>query len=69
MVPRSGLGVWPEDWSWEGEEGVVKAAEISQRVKEMMADESLLERAQKIGNAARSAARCWGMGCRSLLRN
>ncbi|KAJ4792814.1 Glycosyltransferase [Rhynchospora pubera] len=57
VVARSGLGLWPEEWSWEGEESLVMAAEISNTVKEMMADEKLLKSAQKVGEAAQSAAR------------
>lgn len=67
MVVRSGFGVWSEDWSWEGEEGIVKAAEISRRVKDMMADESLPKASQNISKAARSAAMS-GNGLSELVR-
>ncbi|KAJ3699493.1 hypothetical protein LUZ61_003198 [Rhynchospora tenuis] len=67
VVARSGLGLWPDNWSWEGEEGLVNAAEISHRVKEMMSDENLLKTAQKVGEAARSAAMP-GKGLAELVR-
>lgn len=67
MVARNGLGIWQEDWSWEGEEGIVSATEISHRLKEMMADESLQETAQKVGEATRNAAMP-GKGLAELVR-
>ncbi|KAJ3699216.1 hypothetical protein LUZ61_002921 [Rhynchospora tenuis] len=67
VVARSGLGLWPDNWSWEGEEGLVTAAEISHRVKEMMSDENLLKTAQKVGEAARSTVMP-GKGLARLVR-
>lgn len=67
MVARSGLGVWVEKWSWEGEEGLVGAAEIGAGVKEMMADERLMATAQQIGERARIAAAPGGTSYEGLV--
>ncbi|CAM0914052.1 unnamed protein product [Alopecurus aequalis] len=74
VVARSGLGVWDERWSWEGEEGVVSAEEIAEKVKAVMADEAVRSKAAGVrdavaktvadggssyGNLAQFVQRCW----------
>jgi 2-hydroxyflavanone C-glucosyltransferase len=67
VVARSGLGVWVEKWSWEGEEGLVSAAEISRRVKEMMDDKRLTATATEVGKQARIAAAPGGASSEGLM--
>ncbi|XP_042409394.1 UDP-glycosyltransferase CGT-like [Zingiber officinale] len=40
VVARGGLGIWVEGWSWQAEEPI-KAEEISERLKDLMAVEGL----------------------------
>jgi UDP:flavonoid glycosyltransferase YjiC (YdhE family) len=37
----AGIGAWAEGWSWDGEERLVTAEEVSEKVKEVMADDKL----------------------------
>ncbi|KAJ4754191.1 Glycosyltransferase [Rhynchospora pubera] len=67
VVARSGLGVWEEKWSWEGEKGLVSADEIGKRVKEMMADRRQMATAQKIGEEAQMATRPGGASYEGLV--
>ncbi|KAJ3694731.1 hypothetical protein LUZ60_000108 [Juncus effusus] len=67
LVVRSGLGVWVKDWTWEGEEGIVKASEISKRVKEMMSNESLTKRACKVHQEALKAMAVDGSSYKDLV--
>ncbi|OAY84930.1 UDP-glycosyltransferase [Ananas comosus] len=43
VVRRCGLGIWEEEWSWEGENGVVvvKGEEIARCVRRLMDDEGV----------------------------
>lgn len=75
LVARRGLGVWPEGWAWEAEEGVVAAKEIGIKVREVMEDECLRETAAKVaaegGSSDESTEMCWQslvrlLNCRSL---
>ncbi|GJN00006.1 hypothetical protein PR202_ga17153 [Eleusine coracana subsp. coracana] len=43
VVARCGAGVWTERWSWEGEEAVVGAEEIAEKVKAAMASVTLTQ--------------------------
>lgn len=52
VVARCGAGVWTERWSWEGEDGVVTADEIAEKVKAAMVDERLTENAARVREAA-----------------
>jgi 2-hydroxyflavanone C-glucosyltransferase len=67
VVARSGLGVWVEKWSWEGEEELVDAAEIGMRVKEIMADVRLMATAKKVGEQAQIAAAPGGASYEGLM--
>ncbi|CAJ1952327.1 unnamed protein product [Sphenostylis stenocarpa] len=51
----SGVGIWPEDWGW-GSQDVVRGKEISNRIKEMMNNESLRVKVNEMKKAARNAA-------------
>lgn len=55
VVAESGLGVWPEEWVWEGEEGVVVAEEIAKKVMELMADNRVAESVKKVAAEAAAA--------------
>ncbi|KAL0922637.1 hypothetical protein M5K25_006638 [Dendrobium thyrsiflorum] len=48
LVVRRGVGVWPEHWVWEAEEGVVAAAEIGNKVREVMRNQRMMETAEKL---------------------
>ncbi|KAJ3694734.1 hypothetical protein LUZ60_000111 [Juncus effusus] len=56
VVASSGLGIWAEDWSWEGDKELITATNIAQSVKQLMTNEGLMEAAQRIGKEARKAA-------------
>ncbi|XP_047068026.1 UDP-glycosyltransferase CGT-like [Lolium rigidum] len=55
VVARSGLGVWCDRWSWEGDEGMVSREEIAEKVKAVMADEAVSKEAAGVRDAAASA--------------
>ncbi|KAL0922639.1 hypothetical protein M5K25_006641 [Dendrobium thyrsiflorum] len=55
VVAASGLGIWPEEWVWEGEEGVVVAEEIAKKVTELMVDNGVAERVAKLAEEAATA--------------
>nr|XP_051202348.1 UDP-glycosyltransferase CGT-like [Lolium perenne] len=55
VVARAGAGAWAEAWSWEGEDGVVKAEEIAETVRSMMADETLRTKPATVRDAAARA--------------
>jgi hypothetical protein len=55
VVARSGLGVWCDRWSWEGEEGMVSREEIAEKVKAVMADEAVSKKAAGVRDAAARA--------------
>nr|QES86206.1 C-glycosyltransferase [Phyllostachys prominens] len=66
VVARGGLGVWVERWSWEGEEGVVSGEEIAEKVKAVMADETVRKKAASVGEAAVKEFADGGTSYRSL---
>ncbi|XP_047042922.1 UDP-glycosyltransferase CGT-like [Lolium rigidum] len=66
VVARAGAGAWAEAWSWEGEEGVVKAEEIAETVRSVMADETLRTKAATVRDAAARAVAGGGTSYRSL---
>ncbi|KAK7314793.1 hypothetical protein VNO77_33321 [Canavalia gladiata] len=55
VVRLSGIGVWPEEWGWGGEQ-MVKGEDIAKGIKEMMSNESLRTKAWETKEAARKAA-------------
>ncbi|KAM3209404.1 hypothetical protein ACQJBY_063849 [Aegilops geniculata] len=66
IVARRGAGVWVERWSWEGDDGVVKGAEIAEKVKSVMADEMLRRSSTVVREAAMMAVAGGGTSYRSL---
>ncbi|KAF7094914.1 hypothetical protein CFC21_097184 [Triticum aestivum] len=66
VVARSGLGVWEERWSWEGEEGMVSGESIAEKVKAVMADETVRNKAVSVQDAAAKAVADGGTSYRSL---
>jgi len=67
VVARAGLGVWAEQWSWEGEEAVVRAEEIAELVTEAMGDDAMAEKAANVREAASRAMADGGTSYRSLV--
>ncbi|BAH93457.1 Os06g0291200 [Oryza sativa Japonica Group] len=67
VVASSGVGVWMEQWSWDGEEWLVSGEEIGGKVKEMMADDAVRERAAKVGEEAAKAVAEGGTSHTSML--
>ncbi|KAL0904089.1 hypothetical protein M5K25_026161 [Dendrobium thyrsiflorum] len=65
-VPRSGLGIWPENWACEAEKRIVAAEEIALKVREFMADEKLAKSAAKLRAAATAAVQEGGTSDQSL---
>ena len=62
VVEKSGLGEWPSEWSWDGDDEIVRAEEIARRLKALMngtagaaikVKEGALEAAADGGSAAR----------------
>jgi hypothetical protein len=47
-----GVGAWKEQWSWDGEDGLVSGREIGETVKELMEDAMVRERAARVGREA-----------------
>ncbi|TVU00236.1 hypothetical protein EJB05_54345, partial [Eragrostis curvula] len=66
VVARCGAGAWTEHWSWEGEEAVVGAAEIAEKVRAAMADKTLTEGAETVHKSAERATADGGTSHRSL---
>ncbi|KAK3222905.1 hypothetical protein Dsin_009930 [Dipteronia sinensis] len=64
-VERNGLGMWVKSWGW-GEQVVVKADEIAERIKEMMGDQLLKSQAARIREEARKAVGDGGSSVRTL---
>nr|WUG53805.1 UDP-glycosyltransferases 4 [Camellia sinensis] len=54
VVENAGFGVWVRDWGWGGER-VVKGEEIGEKVKQLMSDEKLRNRAMEVEEEARKA--------------
>ncbi|CAK7322992.1 unnamed protein product [Dovyalis caffra] len=65
IVERIGLGTWEKSWGW-GAEMVVNAAEIAERIKEMMGNEALRIRALGIKEEARKAVGVGGSSHKGL---
>ncbi|XP_020597558.1 UDP-glucose:2-hydroxyflavanone C-glucosyltransferase-like, partial [Phalaenopsis equestris] len=55
VVAGSGLGVWPEKWVWEGEEGVVGAKEIAKKLSKLIVDDRMGETTAKLAAEAAAA--------------
>ena len=36
VMEKSGLGVWPSEWSWDGDDDIVAGKEIGRRLRELM---------------------------------
>ncbi|KQK18571.1 UDP-glucose:2-hydroxyflavanone C-glucosyltransferase [Brachypodium distachyon] len=68
VVARSGLGVWVDSWSWEGEEGVVSGESIAEKVKAVMGDEIARNKAVSVRDAAAKAVADGGTSYRNLAR-
>uniref|UniRef100_A0A0D9WPE2 UDP-glycosyltransferase CGT n=1 Tax=Leersia perrieri TaxID=77586 RepID=A0A0D9WPE2_9ORYZ len=66
VVERSGLGVWMEKWSWNGEEGLVSGEEIGRKVREVMDDSVVRATAAKVGEEAAKAVAVGGSSYRSM---
>uniref|UniRef100_A0A0E0PWJ9 Glycosyltransferase n=1 Tax=Oryza rufipogon TaxID=4529 RepID=A0A0E0PWJ9_ORYRU len=67
VVASSGVGVWMEQWSWDGEEWVVSGEEIGEKVKEMMADAGVREKAAKVGEEVAKAVAVGGTSHTGIL--
>uniref|UniRef100_J3MDD0 Glycosyltransferase n=1 Tax=Oryza brachyantha TaxID=4533 RepID=J3MDD0_ORYBR len=67
VVASSGVGVWMEHWSWDGEEWLVSGEEIGAKVKEMMADGAAREKAARGGEEAAKAVAVGGSSHTSML--
>lgn len=66
VISRGGLGIWVEEWSWEGEEKVVTAEEIGERVRELMEDDGLRASAARLGEEAVKATAVDGSSGKGL---
>uniref|UniRef100_A0A0D9WPE3 UDP-glycosyltransferase CGT n=1 Tax=Leersia perrieri TaxID=77586 RepID=A0A0D9WPE3_9ORYZ len=67
VVASGGVGVWMEGWSWDGEDWLVSGKEIGDKVKEMMADAAVRERAAKVGEEVAKAVAVGGTSHTSIL--
>lgn len=66
IMARGGLGIWVKEWSWEGEEKVVRGEEIGERVRELMEDEGLRASAARLGKDAVKAVALDGSSGKGL---
>ncbi|KAK8935863.1 UDP-glycosyltransferase 72E1 [Platanthera zijinensis] len=55
VVARNGLGLWPSEWVWEAEEGLVVGEEISKKVREVIEDKRLVETVVTVAAEAAAA--------------
>lgn len=65
IVERIGLGTWVKSWGWSGEM-LVKGAEIAERIRESMGNESLRIQALGIKEDARKAVGFGGSSYKGL---
>ena len=66
VVENAGLGMWVRDWGWGGER-LVKGEEIGDKVRELMSDEKLRNKAREIGEQARKAFEANGSSEKALM--
>jgi hypothetical protein len=66
VVASGGVGVWMEQWSWDGEDRLVTGEEIREKVKEVMSDAAVRARAKKTAEEAAKAVAEGGASNRSL---
>lgn len=66
VVRRCRAGVWMEEWKWEVEEGVVEGEEIGKGVKEVMEDEGLKERVERVREDSLKAVEVGGSSDKAL---
>jgi UDP:flavonoid glycosyltransferase YjiC (YdhE family) len=66
VVASGGVGVWMEQWSWDGEDRLVTGEEIREKVKEVMSDAAVRARAKKTAEEAAKAVAEGGASYRSL---
>ncbi|RLN11837.1 hypothetical protein C2845_PM09G11890 [Panicum miliaceum] len=66
VVAHGGLGAWEEQWSWDGEEGLVTGKEVADKIKAVMADETVAKKAATVREAAAAATAKSGTSYRSL---
>ncbi|KAI3503279.1 hypothetical protein L1887_31719 [Cichorium endivia] len=65
VMEAAGLGIWEKGWGWLGEK-TVKAEEIAEKVRMVMSDERLREKARKIGEEAKKAIEIGGISNKVL---
>ncbi|XP_057482769.1 UDP-glycosyltransferase 708C1-like [Actinidia eriantha] len=66
VVERAGLGVWVREWGW-GVDRLVRGEEIGEKVREMMSDRELRNRAREVGEEARKAWEVNGSSEKALM--
>ncbi|EER89617.1 hypothetical protein BDA96_10G148000 [Sorghum bicolor] len=66
VVVSGGVGVWMEQWSWDGEDWLVTGEEIGKKVKEVMSDAAVRARATRTGEEAAKAVAEGGTSYRSM---
>ena len=64
VVEKSGLGQWPSQWSWEGDDDIVRGEEIGWRLQALM--NGTTAAATKVKKEALSAAGDGGSSCPHL---
>ncbi|KAI3503281.1 hypothetical protein L1887_31721 [Cichorium endivia] len=66
VVETAGLGIWTKGWGWLGEK-TVKGEEIAEKIRMVMSDEKLREKARKIGEEAKKAIEIGGSSNKVLM--
>lgn len=70
VVERSGLGIWERKWGWGGDndkDEVVMAAEISEKVRELMNNADIRISATQVGEEARHTISVGGTSANALM--
>ncbi|EXC62198.1 UDP-glycosyltransferase [Morus notabilis] len=60
IVEKAGLGIWERNWGWADQAELVCGEEIGEKIREVMEDEKLREKAKKVGEEARKATKIGG---------
>ncbi|CAM0913447.1 unnamed protein product [Alopecurus aequalis] len=67
VIRSAGFALWMEHWSWDDENSIVSGAEIGDKIKEVMSDETIATRAADVREEATKAVAPGGSSHRNML--